>query len=42
MSLRISASMAAAQSSCLQTTIKELEESQVDYIHFDLEDGMIR
>ncbi len=39
MSLRISASMAAAQSSCLQTTIKELEESQIDYIHFDLEDG---
>lgn len=39
MPLRISASIAAAQSNCLQETIKELEESKVDFIHFDLEDG---
>jgi ribulose-phosphate 3-epimerase len=39
MPLRISASIAAAQSNCLQETIKGLEESKVDFIHFDLEDG---
>jgi len=39
MALKIAPSIVSAPLNCLEKLIKELEDSRVSYIHFDIEDG---